>query len=561
MSHLYKRDSSDMSLFSLPYTNSHTQPIDNNFASSEMSNIGINSGCGNTAAGAITQLVATGAMDAYLSKNAKFTYWKMRHMRYTNFAMEAVIQPFNSTVAFGQTAQITLNRTGDLVYYLYVLLEIPGITGCKQSSADTCGGQIGGDMFPYADNPTREADAAVYANYLAQEEIPDSCDTQHMAECLLKGKQRWQKDKYGCCAIPDACAAAPDNPSDYFGPDACGEPAVWACWTNSIGQLLIKCASIIIGGSTIDNLYSDFLFMWEELTGKAGKRLEEMVGKRGHRTHLVCDSRCARLLYTPLPFWFTQHSGNALSLASLQFHGVQIQVEFERLENCIITSGEGVQVRNCATGGGLANSDLAAALETTYVYLDVAERQKFATNAFETLIVQLQQYSAHHTNSQARINLQFNHPVIELIFAVRRHANERCNNWFDYSGIDGRDPIIKACLNLNNQPRFQNKPGTYLRMVQPYQFHTNIPQQFIYVFSFALHPEDPSPSGSCNMSRIDHVDLVLTLQSGLAKETVTVMVFARNHNIMRFKDGLGGLGYSNFCTAYEPSSDTKMIGF
>jgi hypothetical protein len=67
---------------------------------------------------------------------------------------------------------------------------------------------------------------------------------------------------------------------------------------------------------------------------------------------------------------------------------------------------------------------------------------------------------------------------------------------------------------------------------------------FIYVFSFALHPEDVVPSGSCNMSRIDHVDLSLQLQEGLGKEQVTVIVFARNFNILRFREGLGG-----FCKA------------
>ena len=38
----------------------------------------------------------------------------------------------------------------------------------------------------------------------------------------------------------------------------------------------------------------------------------------------------------------------------------------------------------------------------------------------------------------------------------------------------------------------------------------------------------------------DHVDLSLQLQDGLGKEQVTVMVFARNYNILRFREGLGG---------------------
>lgn len=505
---------------------------------------GISAPCGNTSAGSITQLVAIGAMDAYLSKNASYTYWKMRYMRYTAFALEAVIQPFNSTVAFGQTSQITLNRTGDLVYYMYILFELPGITACKQTP-ETCGGQINGSDFPWADQPTREADAAVYCAYLEGAELPESCDTTQMAEQLLKGKQRWQKDKYGCCALPNACEPTVDNPTDSFGPNGCGEMETWASWSNAIGQVLVKCASIIIGGSTVDTIYSDFLNCFEELTGKSGKRLTEMIGKRYSRTQLVCDSRCSRILYVPLPFWFTLASGNSLSLASLQFHGVQLQVEFERLENCVVTSGPEVVVKNCGSACCLAPSDLAAALETSYVYLDTVERQKFATTHFEQLITQTQSYSITSSNSNVRMQLNFNHPVIEIIFCIRRQANERANNWFDYSGIDGRDPLVKACLFLNNQPRFQNKAGSWLRMVQPYQFHSRIPDSYVYCYSFALHPEDASPSGSCNMSRIDHVDLVLTLQEGLGKEQVTILVFARNWNILRFREGLCGVAFTN----------------
>lgn len=91
----------------------------------------------------------------------------------------------------------------------------------------------------------------------------------------------------------------------------------------------------------------------------------------------------ARLSHTKI---VTQHSGQALSLASLQFHGVQIHIEFERLERCIVTSGPNVVVRSCGTGCCLTNADLSACIETTYVYLDDGERNRFATTHFEVLM-------------------------------------------------------------------------------------------------------------------------------------------------------------------------------
>lgn len=509
----------------------------------------INAGVGNTAAGSIVQLVARGAMDKYLTDNASRTYWKAKYEKTTQFAMESIMQSFNSQVQFGNTSQITLNRTGDLVYYMYVVLELPGIKAVDHRDQQHNGwSSMPRSHFPSGNgSAVRKADANVYAEYCNEQDIAGddaSASSAQIQDAILKGKARWLAEKYSCGYVPNG------GDDDMYDDEPEGE--VWASWSNAIGQLLIKCASIVIGGSTIDTLYSDFLFMWEELSGKSGKRLTEMIGKRYNRRQLVHDSAGARLLYIPLPFWFagpsasSSSSGSALSLASLQFHGVQVQVEFERLEHCITVSDESrVGVVDVSTNQPLTQSSLSAALDTTYVYLDTVERAKFSTTHFEQLIVQLQSYSITSQNSQIRMSLNFNHPCIELLFAVRRQCNERCNNWFNYSGIDGRDPVVKAGLHLNNQPRFNNRPGSWLRLCQPYQYHTNIPDSYIYCYSFALHPEQCTPSGSCNLSRIDHCDLILNLQEGLGREQVTVLVYARSFNVLRFREGLAGLAYAN----------------
>jgi hypothetical protein len=510
----------------------------------------INAGVGNTAAGSIVQLVARGAMDKYLTDNASRTFWKSKYEKTTQFAMESIMQSFSSQVQFGATSQITLNRTGDLVYYMYVVLELPGIKAVDMMPNNSAGGgawpgamQMPRSQFPNGTGgAVRKADANVFAEYCNEHDLSGvaedaSASSAQINDALVKGKARWLAEKYSSGYVPESTDGMDDEP----------QSELWASWSNAIGQHLIKCASIVIGGSTVDTLYSDFLYMWEELTGKSGKRLTEMIGKRFSRQQLVNDSAGARLLFVPLPWWFTASSGQALSLASLQFHGVQIQVEFERLENCITVSDEArCGVVDVATNQPLTQSSLAAALDTTYVYLDTVERQKFSTTHYEQLITQLQSYTISSQNSQVRLSLNFNHPVIELIWAVRRQVNERCNNYFNYSGIDGRDPIVRASLHLNSQPRFNNRPGSWLRLVQPYQCHTNIPESYVYCYSFALHPESCTPSGSVNLSRIDHCDLILNLQEGLGKEQVTVMVYARSWNVLRFREGLAGVAYANF---------------
>jgi len=72
-----------------------------------------------------------------------------------------------------------------------------------------------------------------------------------------------------------------------------------------------------------------------------------------------------------------------------------------------------------------------------------------------------------------------------------------------------------AKLQINGHDRFSTRPGSYFRRVQPYQFHGGVPDVPIYVYSFALRPEEFQPSGTCNFSRIDNAYLELNLNKFL----------------------------------------------
>ena len=481
--------------------------------------------------GALTQLIALGAADKYLTQNASITFWRFRYNKYTNFACEAIEQPFNSQVMFGSDTQLTFNRTGDLIYWTYVVIDLPGIEAILGTA-----GQPFGTQFPGLSNKANGS----------------ACDP-----CRDYDDEDDEDGDGGACVY-----------QDNIGED--GKP--WAHYTNAIGQYLIRRASLVIGGQVIDTLYADYLYMWEELSGKPGKKLRTMVGKEFHLAHLIDDSSNTRRLYVPLPFWFTQTSGNALPVVSLQFHGIQLHVCFQDLQSCVQTScdpaaSSPVLVVKRSNKNPLVEQDLRALVETTYVYLDLDERDRFATGSFEQLITQVQAYQICTRSCQVRMSLNFNHPIIELIWAVRRKCQENVNNWCCYAGKDVEDPIKMVHLKLNNLPRFAPKEGRYFRLVQPYQHHTNVPDHFVYCWSAALHPEEAQPSGSVNFSRIDNVELTFDMQDGLdqvpksnmrfsnaelsqcnmkpVSGDFTVIVFARSWNILRYREGLGGLAYSN----------------
>ena len=169
-----------------------------------------------------------------------------------------------------------------------------------------------------------------------------------------------------------------------------------------------------------------------------------------------------------------------------------------------------------------------------YVYLDTEERRRFAQISHEYLIEQLQFTGDESVGSSSnKIKLNLNHPCKELIWVTRAGAVHNDN----IASITAADNCI---LRLNGHDRFSQQPGPYFNTVQPYQHHTRCPGIGVYVYSFALNPEEHQPSGTCNFSRIDNAQL--TSGSG---GTPTATVYAVNYNVLRIMSGMGGLAYSN----------------
>jgi hypothetical protein len=476
-------------------------------------------GAGMGAAGVSMQLGALGTMGALTFSSPSLSFWRFQYCHVTNAAMLSVCQTFDSQVAFGATSTAKIVKSGDLLYFLYAVIQLPGIRACPPR-AGGCGPT---QQFPYAtdaNNPCAQTDAEYFAS-------------------VQGGVSDWLFQQYGACGdYVDDCAA-----------NACGgggcDTEPWAHWVNAIGQFVLRKVNLMIGSQVVDTLYNDYLFMWEELAGKPGKRLTEMIGKYYCRDDLIAFAQQTRILYVPLPFYFTQTPGNSLALVALSFAWAQIMITWENLQNCVVVSGPDIQVVKCNGFGPLAPGDLAAFLDGTQVYLDVIERDRFAAVWFEQLITQTQSLYQCVQCSNVRINLGFAFSVVELIWAVRRRCQEKANNWFNYSGILGKEPLISAGLLFNNQDRVPARNASYFRLVQPYQYHSLIPDAYVYNYSFALYPEEAQPSGAANFSRLESVTLVLELQEGLDQEDITVIIFARSLNMLKYRDGVSGLAFSS----------------
>lgn len=78
--------------------------------------------------GGLLQLVAYGAQDIYLTGNPQITFFKVVYRRHTNFSIESIEQTFNGQVDFGKRVTATISRNGDLIWKIYLIVDIPTVT-------------------------------------------------------------------------------------------------------------------------------------------------------------------------------------------------------------------------------------------------------------------------------------------------------------------------------------------------------------------------------------------------------------------------------------------------
>jgi len=330
-------------------------------------------------------------------------------------------------------------------------------------------------------------------------------------------------------------------------------PDYTVSWVNAIGHAIIQHVDVEIGGVIMDRQYGQWLEIWSELTLTSEKEYgyNLMIGKQ---FNFNTDSQPGPLnLYVPLQFWFNRNIGLALPLISLQYSKVRIIVAFRNFNELWISSN-GLPPGLGGPDSSIIESDqiLEASLWVDYIFLENEERRKFASCNLEYLIEQLQVNTVGVDEKNVVVPMDINHPVKELIWVLQtdrifQTGPNKSYEFFDFSNGEPKpgDTIDSATIQMEGQDRFRWREPFYFRVVQPYQYHTRVPRNFIYLYSFALKPEQHQPTGTCNFSRIDNASLVLTLNECVIQKNTQLNIYAINYNVLRIEAGIAGLVYAD----------------
>ena len=442
-------------------------------------------------AGGLMQLVAYGAQDVYLTGQPKVTFFQAVYKRHTNFAMENIQQTVNGTATNGGRVSVTIARNGDLVGNMYVAL-VPN---------------------PVATGAVVKSDNAVYDN----------------------------------------------------------------CW---VAERAIAAVELTIGGQRIDKHYQAWFRLYAEVFLSESDKISygKMTSTAGHNFTAEVNKS---YVYLPLIFFFNRNPGLYLPLIALQYH--EVRLDFD------LTAG----FQNYFGTNGVFE------VWANYIYLDTDERRRFAQKGHEYLIEQVQHTGGDAVTAGSQtVRLSFNHPVKELIWCYANTTTSATNSMWNFStscanvqvtcgvtnAVMGASvlPHVIGCpmlsggssavatavfwteegssnvtasgagwevgplqnfkLVLNGQDRFKEQLGKYFNVYQPYQYHKGTPYPGIYVYSFALQPEEHQPTGTCNFSRIDNAQVAINMKYAT---TPTQRMFAVNYNILRIQSGMGGLAFAN----------------
>ena len=338
-------------------------------------------------------------------------------------------------------------------------------------------------------------------------------------------------------------------------------------YVNDIGHVLLNTVTFQIGGQKIDRHYSEWYDIWHNLTESDEKRqgLNQMIGHYDNYNvqSPTTSSSLQQKYYIPLLFYFNREVSNSLPLVALQYHEIQLNITFRTWNECV-KSYPGA-ILTMLDGNHNAPSFVKAQIYVDYVYLDTDERRRFAQTPHEYLVESIQWTGDQNvlaSQSTVKIDLNFSQPVKELIWVYQSSqdyaiVSNSGNNIMSYSipnanaALVSNDVFTSAQLFFNGHERFAARDGSYFRLVQPYQHHTRVPTKNIYVYSFALHPEEFQPSGSANYSRLDTSQLALTMNPLLAPTSSSsgysgrIKIYAYSYNILRIASGMGSLSFAS----------------
>ena len=512
--------------------------------------------------GGLIQLAAYGSQDHYLTGNPNISFFKCVYKQYTNFSMESIRLNFegNTYVSTGENSTIIckLNRNADLVtncYFCFTLpaIYVPNSDKRKFKWIKNIGTNIIERVTIYIGGALIDTHTGEWLNILRELNMSDTEKQNHdnlignipdlYNPVYSDGSYKYSEPNFGLEDSSYKIEDCPTIPETLITVPLC-------FWFNNNSGMALPLIAL----------------QYQEV--EIHIELRQLID-----LYLITDENSDRY-YKPEDIHSTE--------------GIQ---NFLKDTDMISKTSNNVVILNYF--------DLNAYFDVNYIFLDNLEREKFANITHEYLVTQTFKMNNPGHNNYVNIDLLMQHPVKELVWIGKRNDIDLRNDWNNYTNWIYEDippyskeykttydyknnffPFIKedkyfiekqrdsikyeylqknivktTDLLLNGLFRFRDKSYKYFNQLQNYQHYKKNIKSGIQVYSFALNPNKYQPSGSCNMSRINKISMLIDVNSipidynkklgGVSFYSYDFSIYSINYNILRITGGMGNLQFSN----------------
>ena len=491
--------------------------------------------------GGILQLVAYGKNDLFLTSDPQITFFKISYRRYTNFSREDIEQYFVTNPDFGKKTTCSLAFEGDLIENITLKIILPSI-----SKFYNCDGSLSITKFAWV----RRIGYAILK----------SIEIEINGMIIDRQYGEWLNIIHELTTI-----SRDDGAIDKLIGDV-PELTNFTSGKNSY-QLFIPlkfwfCKSTGLALPLVCLQYSDI---------KLNVELEEF-----EKCHLITPThyiKCIDSITNFIPYEFIKQTIDGIDRYGMfyKYDIINNKLYYTAIgdnkligpddQNNILNSNKIQQYKiignsskyeatpaNNAKSFIYHNRFLNITIKecfalVTYVFLDQDERYKFARTKHDYLIEQLYftpNVTIYGINRNIRINAE--QPCKMMVWLTQFDYIKNMNDTFNYSDShikSNKSIITNETIALNGHDIVSMRDDKYFNIIQSLQHFKNDLPVGIDVYSFSLHPEEIQPSGTCNLSQIELIELKMRLsQKVTTNNKAKCRVYCLCYNILRINNGL-----------------------
>jgi hypothetical protein len=463
----------------------------------------------------IVQLASNGRQDRLFYEHPTFTYFKTMHKRHTNYASQSMPQHFNIKADFGTKVTCTLANLADLIWKIYLCIELPPIGASQDMFIDTGSGNSNIACCAWADNigyrliksiemqlDDKILERQMHDWFNIHHELHKDLNTEPAINAMIgnvpelteftNGKNSYRLivplqfwfNKYPNMAFPIAAAY------------------------NSSVKINVEFASLdecLILGPTHYVEIDDEVCLF-----KKGDVLQQNINGILYLYKFIFHDPVDKRLYYIKITKETMKTNVAIHLQkNMDYYVLPTGVERLYLNKKKYFS----QTVNLALG--------KTYLWVDYIFLESKERRKFLKHPID-YVIDVVQFDNEHTIYQASDTVKINHknPCKEMIFVCSNEYmyNGYMKDKYNYTNNMDRteDLILKGLININSQERLTEKNFSYYSMVQSIKYHSSS-SNGIGMYSFGSRVVGHQFAGYCNLSEISSLELKLRLSKTVSR--------------------------------------------